>query len=219
MITSKECGLDNETASFGVLSSTGSSSLLQAPPELVKLKGDATMNIYAALAHPLREKILKLLDSDRLVPYKTLLSRLGLDETGLLNYHLKKLDGFVEKHHGLYRLTAAGQNAVRLMSTKDQLMTGRPTEAHITETIDRVHRIGVILCSCGSEIDRAIDTTALIEKVSELPTVMAKRIFPFLCMLDNVEKIKSWCGKHFLNGLVVAACSPRLHHDLFSKIC
>ncbi|MFX1261112.1 MAG: hydrogenase iron-sulfur subunit [Promethearchaeota archaeon] len=219
MIARKECGPDNETASFGVLSSTGSSWLLRAPPELVRLKGDTTMNIYAALAHPLREKILKLLDSDRLVPYKTLLSRLGLDETGLLNYHLKKLDGFVEKHHGLYRLTAAGQNAVRLMSTKDQLMTGRPTEAHITETIDRVHRIGVILCSCGSEIDRAIDTTALIEKVSELPTVMAKRIFPFLCMLDNVEKIKSWCGKHFLNGLVVAACSPRLHHDLFSKIC
>lgn len=219
MIASRGFGLDTEPASHGVQSRPGRLWLLEAPRELVKFKGDVIMNIYAALAHPLREKILKLLDSDRLVPYTTLLSRLGLDETGLLNYHLKKLDGFIEKHQGLYRLTAAGQNAIRLMSTKDQLLTGRPAEAHITETAGRVHRIGVILCSCGSEIDRTIDTTALIEKVSELPAVTAKRIFPFLCMLDNVEKIKSWCGKHFLNGLVVAACSPRLHYDLFNKIC
>ncbi|MFX0044310.1 MAG: hydrogenase iron-sulfur subunit [Candidatus Hermodarchaeota archaeon] len=177
------------------------------------------MNIYAALSHPLREEILKILDSDRLVPYKTLLSRLGLDETGQLNYHLKKLNGLIEKHQRFYRLTETGQNAVRLMLAKDQLMTGRPANAHTTETIGGVHRIGVILCSCGSEIGRTIDTTALIEKVSELPSVVAKSVFPFLCMLDNVEKVKSWCGKHFLNGLVVAACSPRLHHDLFNKIC
>lgn len=189
-----------------------------ANSERIKLEGKLLVNVYAVLAHPLREKILKILDSERLVSYKTLLSRLDLKETGLLNYHLKKLEGYVEKNQGFYRLTAKGHNAVNLMLAKSQLMTGKSSDKHITESTSVVQRIGVILCSCGGVIDRTIDVSALTEKLSELPNVVANKAFPFLCMLENLEKIKTWSSKHFLNGLVVAACSPRIHHELFGTI-
>jgi heterodisulfide reductase subunit A-like polyferredoxin/coenzyme F420-reducing hydrogenase delta subunit len=175
------------------------------------------MNVYTVLSHPLREKILKILDDERLITYNALLSKLGLEETGVLNYHLKKLSGFVEKSQGFYQLTTAGQNAIRLMVAKNQIMSGKSIDMHAADAVSTVQRIGVILCSCGGVIESTIDISDVTEKVLELPNVVARMVFPFLCMLENLEKLKTWSSKHFLTGIVVAACSPRLH-SVFRKI-
>jgi hypothetical protein len=83
------------------------------------------MNVYTVLAHPLRERILKILDDEHLITYNALLSKLELEETGVLNYQLKKLSNFVEKSQGSYQLSITGQDAMRLMVTKNQIMSGK----------------------------------------------------------------------------------------------
>jgi heterodisulfide reductase subunit A-like polyferredoxin/coenzyme F420-reducing hydrogenase delta subunit len=178
------------------------------------------MNVYAALSHPLREKILRFLDSERLLAYKDLMDRLGIQETGLLNYHLGLLrkGGFIEKREGLYRLSAEGRNAIRLMLAKEQLMAGEPIELQPSNGRGPIHRIGVIICSCGADIGQTVNMPILIERVSEISHVVSTRKFDFLCILENVEKIKEWSERNFINGLVIAACSPRLHHEIFSTI-
>lgn len=176
------------------------------------------MNVYAALAHPLREHILRILDAERLLPYKDLMKRLGLKKTGLFNYHLKKLEGFIEKRNGLYQLTAAGRNAIRLMITKEQLMVGETVDFQEPDSRGAIYRIGVIICTCGEELRQAINISDLVEKVTDLPYVERTRVFHHLCLLENVEKLKHWCERHFLNNLVIAACSPRLHKEMFATI-
>ncbi len=176
------------------------------------------MNVYAALAHPLREHILRILDSERLISYKDLMEKLGLKKTGLFNYHLKKLEGFIEKRNGFYQLSAAGRNAIRLMVAKDQLMAGESIDASEADSRGAIFRIGVIICSCGEEIRRTINLGELVEKVNALPFVERTMVFQHLCLLDNVEKFKEWCERHFLNNLVIAACSPRLHSKMFATI-
>ncbi|MDO8056072.1 MAG: NAD(P)-binding protein, partial [Candidatus Hermodarchaeota archaeon] len=176
------------------------------------------MNVYEALSHPLREQILRILDTERLLPYKDLMTRLGLKKTGLFNYHLKKLEGFIEKRDGLYQLTTAGQNAIRLMLAKNQLMAGEALDLQEAPSRGAVYRIGVILCTCGEETRQALNIGDIVEKVNELPYVERTRVFPHLCMLENVEQLKDWCERHFLNNLVIAACSPRLHTEFFTTI-
>lgn len=176
------------------------------------------MNVYAALAHPLREHILRILDTERLLSYKDLMERLGLKKTGLFNYHLKKLEGFIEKRNGLYQLTAAGRNAIRLMITKEQLMAGESVDLRDTDTRRAIFRIGVIICTCGEELHQAINVGELVEKANNLPYVERIKVFQHLCLLENVEKLKEWCERHFLNNLVIAACSPRLHSEMFATI-
>ena len=175
------------------------------------------MNVYAVLSHPLREKILKIVDDERLISYNALLSKLGLEETGVLNYHLKKLAGFVEKSQGFYQLTSAGKNAIHLMSAKNQIMAGKSVDVYAADTTSTVQRIGVIICSCGGVIENTIDVSSVTERILELPNVVARMTFPFLCMLENLEKLKTWSSKHFLTGIVIAACSPKVH-NVFSKI-
>ncbi|MFX1565483.1 MAG: hydrogenase iron-sulfur subunit [Promethearchaeota archaeon] len=176
------------------------------------------MNVYEALAHPLREQILRVLDAERLLSYKDLMNRLGLKKTGLFNYHLKKLEGFIEKRDGFYQLTTVGQNAIRLMLAKEQLMAGESLDLQESDSRRVIYRIGVIICTCGEETRQALNIGDIVEKVNELPYVERTRVFPHLCMLENVEQLNTWCEKYFLNNLVVAACSPRLHSEFFSTI-
>ena len=49
------------------------------------------MDIYAILSHPFRRRILLLLENEGYIPYTDLMERLGLETTGQLNFHLKKI--------------------------------------------------------------------------------------------------------------------------------
>ncbi len=72
--------------------------------------------IMQALTHRERRNILKIIDySNGGVIYSGILGETGLS-TGRLNYHLKELEGFIEKNEERkYLLTALGKKAVRLM--------------------------------------------------------------------------------------------------------
>ncbi|NHI90384.1 MAG: hypothetical protein EAX87_12730 [Candidatus Thorarchaeota archaeon] len=84
------------------------------------------MNVYTVFSHPLRERILKILDDEHLIIYDALLSKLELEETGVLNYHLRKLSNFVEKNREFHLLTIAGQDAMHFIVVKDQICRASP---------------------------------------------------------------------------------------------
>lgn len=72
--------------------------------------------IFEALAHPARRDVIRLISygADG-ASYTEILGELRLS-TGRLNYHLKQLEGFIEKNERLrYQLTPLGQRAFDLV--------------------------------------------------------------------------------------------------------
>ena len=74
--------------------------------------------IFEVLAHDARRDILRIVAfGENGASYTEVLSELGLS-TGRLNYHLKQLEGFIEKNEQLrYKLTPLGERAFDLMRT------------------------------------------------------------------------------------------------------
>ncbi len=78
--------------------------------------------IYAALKHPIRRRILRMLDEKELT-YTQMLTTLDLD-TGHLNYHLESLAELLAKtSESKYRLTEFGKAAVMLMKNIEETDT------------------------------------------------------------------------------------------------
>ena len=74
---------------------------------------DTYSSIFLALKHPVRRKILRMLDESP-ANYTDILNELGV-ETGFLNYHLESLKGLVTKNEdGRYSLSDFGEAALDL---------------------------------------------------------------------------------------------------------
>jgi DNA-binding transcriptional ArsR family regulator len=74
---------------------------------------DTYSRIFAALKHPVRRRILSILNEEPLT-YTELLNRLNV-ETGFLNYHLENLSELISKNEeGRYRLSEFGEAAQSL---------------------------------------------------------------------------------------------------------
>jgi DNA-binding transcriptional ArsR family regulator len=72
--------------------------------------------IFAALKHPLRRRILLLLDEKREVSFTDIQKTVGLEDTGLMSYHLKELALLVSQSaRGRYRLSEIGKTSVTLL--------------------------------------------------------------------------------------------------------
>ena len=71
--------------------------------------------VLAALAHPVRRRIIKLLSVKGEASYSDILRELGV-ESSVLSFHLKKLAGLVEKTGNGYRLTVLGRRATAVLS-------------------------------------------------------------------------------------------------------
>ncbi len=71
--------------------------------------------IFAALKHPVRRQILLLLEQKGEVSFTDIQNALGINDTGLLSYHLKELALLVEQsERGKYRLSEEGQTSMVL---------------------------------------------------------------------------------------------------------
>ena len=71
--------------------------------------------ILIAVSHSLRRRIVSLLGSKKKMTYSELLKELGV-ESSLLSFHLRKLQGLVEKREGEYTLSRLGFYALRILS-------------------------------------------------------------------------------------------------------
>lgn len=78
-------------------------------------------------------------------------------------------------------------------------------------------RVGVFVCSCGSNIAGVVDVMAVTEYAKTLPNVVFAENTLYTCSADALNRIKARVEELNLNRVVVASCSPRTHEKLFQE--
>jgi heterodisulfide reductase subunit A len=76
-------------------------------------------------------------------------------------------------------------------------------------------RVGVYVCSCGSNIGGVIDPGAVAEFALTLPDVVLARDNLYMCGDPGQNLIRQDIRLNKLNRVVVAACSVRMHEPTF----
>lgn len=85
---------------------------------------EGATSVFKVLSHPLRVRVLELLSEQRM-RYTDILEELGV-ETGKLNFHLRKLDGYVDTEDDTYALTERGVEALRTAEDAEQVTRAAP---------------------------------------------------------------------------------------------
>ena len=80
-------------------------------------------------------------------------------------------------------------------------------------------RVGVFICDCGSNIAGHLDCKSVTEYAATLPGVVYSKENLYTCSESGIVEIQKAIKEQKLNRVVVASCSPRTHHPLFSSSC
>ncbi len=78
-------------------------------------------------------------------------------------------------------------------------------------------RIGVFVCHCGENISRTVDCERVAEAARKLTGVAYATDYKYMCSDPGQGLLKKAVAEHNLDGIVVAACSPRMHEKTFRK--
>jgi heterodisulfide reductase subunit A len=76
-------------------------------------------------------------------------------------------------------------------------------------------RIGVFICHCGENIGGTVDCARVAEATRAVPGVVHSVDYKYMCSDPGQSMIKAAIREHRLTGVVVAACSPRMHEPTF----
>jgi heterodisulfide reductase subunit A2 len=80
-------------------------------------------------------------------------------------------------------------------------------------------KIGVFVCHCGENISATVDCAKVAEVSGKLDGVTYSVDYKYMCSDPGQSLIKSAIKEKGLTGVVVAACSPRMHEPTFRKAC
>jgi len=80
-------------------------------------------------------------------------------------------------------------------------------------------KIGVFICHCGENISATVDVARVAEAAGKLEGVAFSTDYKYMCSDPGQTIIKQTIKEHGLTGVVVAACSPRMHEGTFRKAC
>jgi heterodisulfide reductase subunit A len=80
-------------------------------------------------------------------------------------------------------------------------------------------KIGVFVCHCGENIGATVDCEKVAQAASQLEGVAFATDYKYMCSEPGQAKIKDAIREKGLDGVVVAACSPRMHEPTFRKTC
>ncbi len=80
-----------------------------------------------------------------------------------------------------------------------------------------MQRIGVFICWCGSNISATVDVVKVAEAMKNEPGVVYSANYQYMCSENGQQLIKQAIKEHNLTGIVVGACSPRMHEATFRK--
>ncbi|MGD2072969.1 MAG: FAD-dependent oxidoreductase, partial [Candidatus Thorarchaeota archaeon] len=78
-------------------------------------------------------------------------------------------------------------------------------------------RIGVFLCHCGSNIAGVVNMEKVLNAVKELPNVVHAEDYKYVCSKPGQQILKDQIKEHRLDGIVIGACSPRMHETTFRQ--
>ena len=76
-------------------------------------------------------------------------------------------------------------------------------------------RIGVFICHCGENIGSVVDCPGAAKALATHPGVVFSADYKYMCSDPGQSLIKKAVEDHKLTGVVVAACSPRMHEPTF----
>lgn len=80
-------------------------------------------------------------------------------------------------------------------------------------------RIGVFICHCGENISATVDVVKVAEEIGKLKGVAHSVEYKYMCSDPGQTLIIEAIKEKKLTGVVVAACSPRMHEPTFRKAC
>jgi heterodisulfide reductase subunit A len=113
--------------------------------------------------------------------------------------------------------SAAAAKAMELLKdVRNTMITAKhyPSELAV---YDQEPRIGVFVCHCGINIGGYVDVPQVVEYTKTLPKVVHVESNLYTCSQDSQKRIVEMIGKHKLNRIVVASCTPRTHEPLFRE--
>jgi heterodisulfide reductase subunit A len=76
-------------------------------------------------------------------------------------------------------------------------------------------RIGVFVCHCGENISRTVDVERVAAEAMKINGVAYACDYKYMCSDPGQNLLKKAVADHRLDGIVVAACSPRMHEKTF----
>ena len=100
-------------------------------------------------------------------------------------------------------------------TAKKETKQETPQHASSFASENKPARIGVFACHCGTNIAGSIDIEAVQNYAKTLPNVAYVDNYQYMCSTPGQKKIEDAIKEHNLTGIVVAACSPRLHEPTF----
>ena len=78
-------------------------------------------------------------------------------------------------------------------------------------------RLGIFVCECGQNISGTVDVAAVVKAAEEIPNVVVARSIGHGCGVDGLALIRKTIEEQGLNRIVIGACSPRTHEELFQE--
>ena len=84
--------------------------------------------------------------------------------------------------------------------------------------IKEEEKLGIYICHCGGNISDYVDTAKVAEVISKEPGVHISKDFMFMCSDAGQNMITDDIKAEGLTHVIVASCSPNLHHMTFQKV-
>jgi len=79
------------------------------------------------------------------------------------------------------------------------------------------NRIGVFICHCGTNIAGTVDCHQVSAAIAQADVALVRE-HPYMCTGGQAQIISD-IREYGLDGIVVAACSPRIHEATFQAVC
>lgn len=137
---------------------------------------DEYTEIFAALKHPLRRQILLFLEEKGEASFTQVQNAVGIEDTGLMSYHLKELAPLVEQsERGKYRLSEVGQAGVELFQRvererhRSRVAVRKEIDKYLSEAIVKsVLLLGIFTftLSVSPTIDILVSVQGFLEDLS-----------------------------------------------------
>ncbi len=80
-----------------------------------------------------------------------------------------------------------------------------------------MHRIGVFVCWCGTNIAGTVDIDQVKQAAKKIPGVIHVQDYQYMCSEVGQNLIKNAIKEQKLDRVVIASCSPRMHEATFRK--
>lgn len=80
-----------------------------------------------------------------------------------------------------------------------------------------MRRIGAFVCHCGTNIAGTVDVKAVAAALGKERGVVYSADYPYMCSAAGQKMIQDAIHEKKLDGVVVCACSPRMHEATFRK--